>query len=425
MTNADAPVVVIVGGGFAGQHAYRELVAAGDYRVLLVDRHPYSNFQPLLYQVATGGMNPGDVAYSLREFVARKGGRGSLFRRGTATGIDHENKVLHVSRGEPIGYDKLILAAGVGANYFGIPGAAEYTHTIYTRAEAIKVRDLIFSGLERVSQGEDPDGRFTVLVVGGGATGVEMAGTLAEMKSEALPLVYPELTTDSMRVVLAEMAPTLLGPFKPELQDYTLDELRKRGVDVRLNTAVEEVRPGQVDLDGQQLDADLVVWASGVAAHEVVQDWGMPLGKGGRIEVDEHYRVLERPDVYAVGDCAVQPDDALPQLAPPAIQTGTHAAKHLIATDRGEPIEPFRYRDKGTMATIGRSDALVQFPGGRAVTGFPAWAMWAGVHLATLLGGRNRIQAMINGSFRYLAWPKSATAIVGDVISPDEEHESR
>lgn len=413
---------MIVGGGFAGQHAYRELIKEG-YRVRLVDRHPYSNFQPLLYQVATGGLNPGDVAYSLREFVARKGGRGSMFRRATATGIDHENKQLLVSRGEPIAYDKLILAAGVGANYFGIPGAEENSHTIYTRGDALKVRDLIFTGLERVSTGEDPDGRFTVLVVGGGATGVEMAGTLAEMKSEALPLVYPELSTDSMRVVLAEMAPTLLGPFKPALQDYTLEELRKRGVDVKLSTAVKEVRPGRVDLDGDQVDTDLVIWASGVGPHETVKDWGVPLGKGGRIVVDEHQRVEGHPDVYAVGDCAIRPDEALPQLAQPAIQTGRHAARHILATDRGESLAPFSYHDKGTMATVGRNDAVVQFPGGQSLTGFPAWALWAGVHLATLLGGRNRIQAMINGGFRYLAWPKSATAIVGDVVTPDERDE--
>ncbi len=312
--------VVIVGGGFGGQHAFRALVKAG-YAVTLVDRHPYATFQPLLYQVATGGLNPGDIAYSLRRFAA-VGTRGRVaFRRATVTGIDTAQQLVLVSRGAPIPYDRLILAQGVGPGYFGVVGAREHSKTIYSRAEALEVRDIIFSGLEALTVTPGSRGQFTVLVVGGGATGVEMAGTLAELKSEVIPVVYPELGLDSFRVVLAEMGNSLLAPFQESLQRYTLRELKKRGVDVRLHAAVKEVGEHYVEFaDGTRLTVDLVIWASGVAAHDEVANWGMPMGRGGRILIDSRLRVQGFDTVYAVGDCAVNPEAPLPQLAQPAIQ---------------------------------------------------------------------------------------------------------
>ncbi len=413
------PHVVVVGGGFAGQHAFRTLIAE-DFPVTLVDRHPYATFQPLLYQVATGGLNPGDIAYSLRRFTSRRNGLGR-FRRARVLGIDHERRTLSVSRGDPIGYDRLVLCAGVGPAFFGIPGAAEHAQTIYTRAEALHVRDLVFTGLEALTVTPEARREFTVLVVGGGPTGIEMAGTLAELKSEAIPAVYPELSTDNFRVVLVEMGPELLAPFAPRLRAYTLRQLKKRGVDVRLGTAVRRVETGSVELsDGSSLRVDVVVWASGVAATPETLAWGLPTGRGGRIVVDEMLRVPAYDGVFAAGDCAIDPDDPLPQLAQPAIQMGTHVAEQIIAEYAGRPPSPFVYRDKGTMATIGRNAAVVQFPGGRTVTGFSAWTLWVGVHMATLLGGRNRVQAMVNNGVRYLTWPRSATTIVGDVVAPDQ-----
>lgn len=413
------PHVVVVGGGFAGQHVFRTLIAE-DFPVTLVDRHPYSTFQPLLYQVATGGLNPGDIAYSLRRFASRRNGLGR-FRRARVLGIDHERRTLTVSRGEPIGYDRLVLCAGVGPAFFGVPGAAEHAQTIYTRAEALHVRDLVFAGLESLTVAPEARREFTVLVVGGGPTGIEMAGTLAELKSEAIPVVYPELSTDNFRVVLVEMAPELLGAFAPRLRSYALRQLKKRGVDVRLDTAVRQVEARRVELsDGSTLGVDVVIWASGVAAMPETLGWGLPTGRGGRIVVDELLRVPAYDGVYAAGDCAIDPANPLPQLAQPAIQMGTHAARQIVEEYAGRPATPFRYRDKGTMATIGRNAAVVQFPGGRTVTGFPAWTLWVGVHMATLLGGRNRVQAMVNNAVRYLTWPRSATTIVGDVVAPDQ-----
>jgi NADH dehydrogenase len=417
--------VVIVGGGFAGLSAYRELRNKG-YAVTLVDRHPYTAFQPLLYQVAIGGLNAGDVTYSLRRIVSRSPLSRAAFRRATVTGIDQENKRVEVSRGKPLAYDALILAQGVGPNFFGIPGAEEHSERIYTRAEALRVRDVIFSRLEELSAERDPDRRFTVLVVGGGATGVEMAGSLAELKSEALPTIYPELSTDDFRVVLVEMAPHLLAPFEERLRTYALRQLKRRGVDVRLNTAVTGISGDCATFaDDTTLDVDVVIWATGVQAAKQVGDWGVPQGKAGRIVVDERLQVPGFDQVYAAGDAAINPDNPLPQLAPVAQQMGAHAARQIIARDEGRPPAPFRYVDKGTMATIGRNAAVVSLPNGMNFTGMPAWVLWVVVHLSTLLGGRNRLQAMVNMAFRYFAWPRSAAGIIGDVMPPSQLERSR
>ncbi|MBO1030781.1 NAD(P)/FAD-dependent oxidoreductase [Tessaracoccus sp. SD287] len=412
--------VVVVGGGFAGLSATTKLTDAG-FHVTLVDRHPYTTFQPLLYQVATGGLNPGDITYALRRFVSNKKHHLGHFRRGTVTGIDTQNKTVQVSRGDDLPYDYLVLSQGVGAGYFGIEGAAEHTRSIYTRAAAIEVRDIIFSGLEHLASAKDPDRRFTVAIVGGGPTGVEMAGALAEMKSEGLPVLYPELHIDAFRVVMVEMGDTLLAPFDAKLRDYTIDELRLRGVDVRLSTAIERVEPDKVTFKGGgTMDVDLVIWAAGVGAHPIVADWGMPQGRGGRILVDEDLRVQGFTDVFAIGDAALIEKNPLPQLAQPALQQGEHVAKQIAHVRNGEPTEPFAYFDQGTMATIARNAAVVQLaPMGPLpelkITGFIGWLTWVVVHLRSLLGGRNRLQAMINMGFRYLTWPKSATGIQGDV----------
>ncbi|MGJ6979998.1 NAD(P)/FAD-dependent oxidoreductase [Aestuariimicrobium soli] len=419
--------VVVVGGGFAGLNASTTLAKAG-FRVTLIDRHPYTTFQPLLYQVATGGLNPGDITYSLRRFASNHDIGRVSFRRATVNSIDTENQQVIVSRGEPIAYDHLVLSPGVGANFFGIEGAEQNARSIYTRGEAIEMRDIIYSGLEQLTAQRDPDRRFTVVVVGGGPTGVEMAGTLAEMKSEALPVVYPEIHIDNFRVVLVEMGPALLAPFERGLRDYTLAELRKRGVDVRLDTAISKVDHDLVTFaDGGTLDVDVVVWAAGVGAHRVVSGWGMPQGRGGRILVDRDLTVKGFTNIYAIGDAALIEDDPLPQLAQPALQQGVHVARTIQARIDGRASAPFEYHDKGTMATIGRFDAVLQFPNkangqpGPTLRAYSAWVLWVVVHLRSLLGGRNRLQAMINMGVRYLTWPKSATGIMGDITpSPAE-----
>lgn len=409
--NGNRPRVVVVGGGFAGLAAVRALAKA-DVDVLLLDRNPYATFQPLLYQVATGGLNPGDVTYALRAFASRFGN--AQFRRVTVTGLDAAKRRVRTATGDEIAYDYLVLCAGVTANYFGITGAEKNAKTIYTRKAALKVRDTVFSNLEAVAQDLPEAVEPVVVVVGGGATGVEMAGMLAELRN-ALPRTYPELDVRRARVILVEMTDDVLGPFAPDMREYTAKELRERGVDLRLGTAVTEVREDCVVFsDGERVPSAATIWATGVKVDDEISDWGLPQGRGGRIQVEPDMRVVGHPEIFAVGDIAAAVDGPLPQLAQPAIQGGRHAAaqiRHLLA---GRSTQPMRYKDKGIMATIGRSDAVVQFPRGPKLKGLIAWIAWVALHIVTLTGQRNRLATMANLSVRYLAGTGRLNVIVGD-----------
>jgi NADH:quinone reductase (non-electrogenic) len=407
----DAPHAIIVGAGFAGLSAVGGLRKAG-VRVTIIDRNLYSTFQPLLYEVATGGLNPGDIAYPVGGFTAR---RGTRYIRGDLAAIDAQARRIKLGDGRELDYDYLILATGVSANYFGVKGAAENTFGLYTRNDAIVLRDHIMAGYERLSA--DPDGRkeLAITVVGGGATGVEMAGALGDLRRVVLRATFPDVDPSRVRVRLVEMGEALLTPFRPKLREYTRKQLIKRGVDVRLNTRILEVRPDRVVLgDGQSLPSDLTVWAAGVAAPRPVAAWNLPQGPGGRILVGPDLRVQGSDRIFAAGDIAIHAKRPSPQVAQPAIQEGKHAAAQIIHLLRGEPTQPFSYHDKGDMATIGRRSAVVQLPRGARFTGTLAWLAWLGLHLLYLLGGRNRIATVINLSWRYIAWGHGGGVIVGD-----------
>ena len=415
VTEADRPRVVVAGAGFAGLAAVRELSGTGA-DVTLVDRHVYSTFQPLLYQVATGGLNPGDITYPVRAFAR---GRATRFRRGTVTGVDTEKSRVVLDDGTLLDYDYLVLAVGVAANYFEVPGAAEHSLAIYTRREAISVRDHLMGHLEAAAArgGEDD---VSIVVVGGGATGVEMAGTLAELRDAGLRVAFPEIDPRRVHVIVVEQGPELLAPFHPQLRAYTHRQLVQRGVDVRLRTAIREVTPSAVVIDdGETVPADLTIWAAGVAAPAAVGDWGLPQGRGGRIVVGADLRVEGHDRIFAAGDVALIGDGPLPQLAQPALQTGAHAGRQVRRLLAGEPTQPFRYHDKGTMATIGRRSAIVELPHGIRLTGTLAWFAWLALHIVSLLGNRNRVATLLNLSWRYLAWPGGGTAIVGDTPDTD------
>ena len=408
---ADAPNVVIIGAGFAGLSAVGHLRKAG-LRVTVIDKNLYSTFQPLLYQVATGGLNPGDVAYPVGGFTAHRDAR---YIRGELTAIDAGPRVARLEGGREIGYDYLVLATGVSANYFGVQGAAENTFGLYTRADAIVLRDHIMNGFEWLSA--DPGGQreFAVTVVGGGATGVELAGTLGELRNDVLRATFPDVDPDRLHIRLVEMAPGLLMPFNEKLREYTRRQLAKRGVDIRLNTTIKEVAPGRVLLaDGTALPSDLTIWAAGVAADESVASWGLPQGKGGRLLVGPDLRVSGTERIFATGDIALDQENPSPQLAQPALQQGRHAAAQIVRLVRGEPTEPFHYHDKGIMATIGRRSAVVQLARGARITGTLAWLAWLALHLVYLLGNRNRIETLLNLSWRYIAWGHGGSVIVGD-----------
>lgn len=376
--------VVVVGAGFGGLATVRALAGSGA-EVTLVDRNVYSTFQPLLYQVATGGLNPGDVAYPIRPLARRRAVR---FRRGTVCGLDTEARTLSLDEGDDLAYDHLVIAAGATVNHFGVPGAAEHSHALYTRAQAISLRDHLMADLERRASHRD-SADYNIVVVGGGATGVETAGTLAELRNAGLLAGFPELDRDRVHVVLVEQGPELLAPFHPRMRAYALAELRQRGVDVRLGAAIREVGPNWVVVgggedSGERMGADLTVWAAGVGVSDAVGSWGLPQGRGGRILVGPDLAVKGLAGVYAVGDVAQVAGTggvALPQLAQPAIQAGRHAGRQIARTIRGRSTSRSTTPTRGPWPPWGGTPRWWRCHSGSASggrrPGSPGWAsMW-------------------------------------------------
>ena len=407
---ADAPRVIVIGAGFAGLAAVRALDRTVA-QVTVIDKNVYRTFQPLLYQGATGGLNPGDVAYPVRAFTGKRTAR---FRLGELAGIDAAAQKITLTDGAVLGYDYLVLATGVSAAYYGITGAADHTVGLYTRRDAILLRERIMAALERLDIA-GPGHSVNITVAGGGATGVELAGSLAELRSTALATAFPEVSDADVHIKLVEMAPVLLAPFHPSLQAYAYSELRRRGVEVLLDTKIREITEDRVLLaDGASLPSDITVWAAGVTAPRAVATWGLPQGRGGRIIVGPSLRVVGQDWIFAAGDIAVSEAQPLAQLAQPAIQMGRHAGNEIARAIAGRPAQSFRYHDKGIMATIGRRSAVVQLARGPRFRGTLAWLAWLALHLVTLLGGRNRLSALLNLSYRYVVWGYGGGVIVGD-----------
>jgi NADH:ubiquinone reductase (H+-translocating) len=415
--------VLIIGAGFAGLSALQAL-KRWNSSVTLVDRSPYSTFQPLLYQVATAGLTSADVAYPLWA-VARK--HRARFRRGELAGVDYAARRIRLADGTELGYDYLILATGVSATYFGVAGAAENSLGLYTRRDAVALRNRLIAEFDRRSYGADGrgDGQanddLSITIVGGGATGVELAGTVAELRNIALPAGFPEIDPATVHVRLVEQGPALLAPFQPSLREYARRQLLARGVEIRLNTAIKKVSADSVVLaDGTQVPTDITVWAAGVAAPKAIGDLGLPSGHGGRVVVGPDLRVSGQERVFTVGDIALIDGQPLAQLAQPAIQAGRHAAAQIRRLAAGQGTLPFRYHDKGTMATIGRRSAVVQLPRHVRIRGTLAWFAWLGLHLVYLLGNRNRISTLVNLSWRYLTWSRTGGVLLGDDQPQDD-----
>jgi NADH dehydrogenase len=436
--------VVIAGAGFAGLTALHYLggrtrrrgLAGQDVLVTLVDRNSYSTFQPLLYQVATAGLTSADVAYPAWTAVRKAGAH---FRKGEITGLDADARQLTLADGSVLGYDYLILATGVSAAFFGVPGAAEHSFSLYTRPDAIMLRDHLMDELERRSVAGDTR-ELTITVAGGGATGVELAGTLAELRNIALPAAFPEIDQDRVHVRLIELGPALLAPFRESLRDYARRELLDRGVEVLLGTEIKQVAEDHVVVSGgagheggagddgagqaggvSTLPSDITAWAAGVAAPEWIGKLGLPTGRGGRIVTGADLRVAGQERIFAAGDIALIDGDPLPQLAQPAIQQGRHAAEQVRRLAAGEATRPFGYKDKGIMATIGHRSAVIELPSRIRARGTLAWLGWLALHLFFLLGNRNRISALVNLSWRYLTWSRGGGVIVGDDEQPHRQ----
>ncbi|MGP9747267.1 NAD(P)/FAD-dependent oxidoreductase [Brachybacterium sp. AOP29-B2-41] len=397
---ASWPHVVILGGGFAGAHAVGALRDAR-VRVTLIDRNVYKTFQPLLYQVATAGLNPGDVTMFLRGLSLKV--PNMRYRQGEVEGVDPERKIVRLDEGQSgqqeIAYDYLIVANGATTTYFGTPGAEEHAMPMYTRAQALAIRDRIFSELERSSRevglGRGHD-KLHVCIVGGGPTGVEIAGALADFRMQELDILYPEMDPGTLQVTVLQRGDEVLKEFSTKYRQYAADELRDRGVVLQLGRGVKEVGYDHVVLDDDSiLESDITIWAAGVAIPKMVSEWGFPQDKRGRLDVDDYLQVKGFPGVYAAGDIAGQ-DEPLPQLAQPAIQTGQAAARAIAAEVAGKPRKKFKYTDLGTMATIGRHAAIAEIPVLGGLSGSLGWAAWLGVHITKMIGHRNQRAVAMN-----------------------------
>jgi NADH dehydrogenase len=341
------------------------------------------------------------------------------FRNASVTGVDWDDRVLEVDDGDPVPFDGLIVAAGATTQYFGVTGAAEHTFPLYSLADALGLRNHLLARVERATTHPAvAPAALTWVIVGGGPTGVEVAGAMAELVDHVLRKDFPELDLEThARIVLVELADRLLTPFHEKLSANARQTLERRGVEVLLDEQVEEVAADEVVLaSGTRIPTQTVVWAAGVRANPLAELLGLALGPGGRIVVEPTLAVPGRPDVYAVGDVARIPDGAggfLPGVAQVAIQSGRHAAHQLTRTfGRSGPPEPFHYKDKGIMATIGRRAAVAQFPSGFRLRGTLGWWSWLGLHLVYLIGFRNRLSVLVNWTWNYFTWDRGPRLIL-------------
>ena len=417
------PRVLVLGGGFGGLGAALEL-GDSDVDVVLVDRHDYHTFQPLLYQLATGLLEPSAVGHSLRDLVHDQDN--VTVHKTSATAVDLTERTVTLAEMAPLTYDYLVLALGAEVTFFGTEGAPEHAFPMYTLSDAMRLKDHVLGRWEAADK--DPslldDGVLDVVVVGGGPTGVESAGAIAELYRGDLAKDYPGIPQEKARIVLVEAGPEIFAMFKPNLRAYAREALEKRGVEVVTGEAVASVSPTRVTLkSGEEIPAHTLVWGAGLQGNRLVQSLGLELERGNRIGVGADLTLPGHPDVYAVGDIAAITDPktehVLPQLGSVALQSGEQAGKAIARRVRDKEPKPFRYRDKGTMATIGRGAAVVQMMGGRTMKGFKAQVAWGTVHLALLPTNEDRAKAIVDWAGAGLTHQRSGRITVGADESRD------
>lgn len=409
--------LVIIGGGFGGLNLAK-YIDKNQYDVTLVDRNNYHSFAPLFYQVASSGLEPAAITFPLRREMHRRRTRGVRYTMGTVSRIDTAKKVIVTEFGE-IPYDKVVIAAGATNNFFGIPNLEENVYTIKSAGESIKARNAILYNLERACQTQDPAERkklLTFAVVGGGPTGVEIAGALGEMKRWTIIRDYPALKPEEVNVILYEGTDKLLRTMSQKSSDDALRALHELMVDVRLQKTMKSYEDGVLTFaDGESIESGVVIWTAGITGQklEIVGEDIKP-GPGGRFIVDEFNKVVGSDDIYAIGDISLHMDEkyprGVPQLAQPAIQQGRKLAENLNRK-AGEQWQPFTYNDKGSMATIGRNRAVVDL-GKIHFHGWLAWIAWMAIHLLTLLGMRNRIVVFLNWIWNYFGFSTSLRMIL-------------
>jgi len=398
--NRRRPRVLVLGGGFAGIGAAHKLKKS-DADVVVVDKHDYHTFQPLLYQVATGLLEQPAVGHPIRDLFHKQDN--VRIHQDEVTAIDLDARRVEFAELEALGYDYLVLGLGAEVNFFGVEGAAEHAFPLYTLTDVVRLKNHVLKTWEEADRKPAlvEDGALNVVVVGGGPTGVETAGAMAELYNGVFKKDYPDVPEGAATITLVEAGPEIFPMFKPDIREYTVGALEKRGVDVQTGDVVESISPTRVKLkSGDELEAHTLVWGAGLQGNELVRSLGLELGRGNRIGVDEELRIPSHPEAYAVGDVAAITDakteQVLPQLGSVALQSGEHAGETIAKLIAGKETKPFKYRDKGTMAAIGRGSAVVQMLGGKTMKGKAASLAWGTVHLALLPTNEDRAKAVVD-----------------------------
>ncbi|GEM85735.1 NAD(P)/FAD-dependent oxidoreductase [Meiothermus granaticius] len=410
--------VVVLGAGFAGLNAVRELAREPGLRITLVDRNNYHLFQPLLYQVASGGLESPQIAFPIRAFLRRY--TNACFLMGNAERVDPQAKTVTVD-GQLLPYDYLLVGVGTRTNDFGLPGVAQYAQGMKGLEDALRIRDRLISACEEAARTSDPQRRkslLTTVIVGGGPTGVELAGAFAEAKRHVISRDIPEIAGE-MRIVLVEGFGRILSAFSESSSRYAERFLRAMGVELVYGDPVAEVGSGGVRFQsGRFVPSFSTIWAAGVTGVAIP---GLPAGRGGRIVTAPELFIPEHPEIYVAGDSnALAGDDgkAYPQVAQTAIQQGVLAGCNIVRAVRGQRQKPFRYIDKGNLATLGRNHAIAEI-GRLRFKGFAAWALWLVVHLYYLIGFRNRLLVMANWAYSYFTYDFAVRILHKRVAFPE------
>jgi NADH dehydrogenase len=413
------PRVVIVGGGFGGLFAAKALTRA-PVAVTLVDRRNHHVFQPLLYQVATAGLSPGDIASPIRWILRRQANVQVLLSE--ARSVDAERRVVTLDTGD-LPYDFLIVATGATHAYFGHDEWRAYAPGLKTIDDALEIRRKVLLAFERAELTSDVTERrrlLTFAIVGGGPTGVELAGALAEIARHALAHEFRAIDPGSARILIFEGGPHVLPAFPESLRAHAAAALSELGVEVRTGAVVTRIESGALWVGGERLDVGTTLWAAGVAASPIGRSLGVPVDHAGRVAVEPDLTVPGHPDVYVIGDLAAfrsTGGDLLPGVAPVAMQQAAHAAANIQRTLRGEARQAFVYRNLGNLATIGRNRAVADF-GRLRVTGWLAWMLWLFVHIMKLTGFRNRAVVLVQWALAYFTYQRSIRLITGEASSP-------
>jgi NADH:ubiquinone reductase (H+-translocating) len=415
--------VLIAGAGFGGLACARQLDGQ-PVDVVLLDQHNYHLFTPLLYQVATGLLNPSDIAYPLRTVFRHSAN--VRFRQATVTRVDLPNKVVRLDSGPPLSYDYLVLATGSTDNYFGNEQVARVSLGLKALENATRLRNHVLTCLERADAISDPQSRrglLTFVIVGGGPTGVESSGALSELMEIVAGKDYHQISRAEIRIILVEGTDRLLNAFSVRLGRYARRVLERRGVEVRTGALVKSANGHSVILaDGTEIACATIIWSAGVRPNDPIGDSPLPRFRNARIQVDEWLRIPGAPGAYGIGDAASPRvgDRELPMLSPPAMQAGRYVARTIVDEVRGLPVErqPFHYVDKGTMATIGRNAGVTHLPAGLEFTGFLGWLTWLFVHVYYLIGFRNRLSALASWAWDYLRHDRPIRIILATGTEP-------